>query len=292
MKQVKFVTCIYANLANTRYGGRRNRGYHYITSLKSILRMTSADFTIYTSEEELEDIKREFEDYDVEVVPYSLDDIPFQPLFDRYKDYQDALTSDRCLEIQYLKIEWLKAHASTGYEYVYWIDAGLSHVGILPDKFMTHKEGPWQQSDYYSSTVFNNTFLSNLTEFSNSKFFLITKDNLNNFWSHQPDIFQNTPYDHKWHVIGGLFGGRSNLIEDYHSKFFEYAEIAATKTGRLWFEENIMTVLYYEYPELFQTKTFDTWWHENNVDARLISETVEEYLACRKPFYKVLEELQ
>jgi hypothetical protein len=58
----KIVTSIYSDLHGTDLGGRPSRGSHYRYSLKTILKMTDADFVCYTSESEIEDLKQFFYD--------------------------------------------------------------------------------------------------------------------------------------------------------------------------------------------------------------------------------------
>jgi hypothetical protein len=58
--KTKIITAIYDNLFGSDLGGRINRGGHYRYSLRSLLKMTDADFVCYTSEEEIEDLKHFF----------------------------------------------------------------------------------------------------------------------------------------------------------------------------------------------------------------------------------------
>ena len=58
--KTKIVTAIYDNLFGSDLGGRINRGGHYKNSLKSLLKMSDADFVCYTSEEEIQDLKNFF----------------------------------------------------------------------------------------------------------------------------------------------------------------------------------------------------------------------------------------
>ena len=58
--KTKIVTAIYDNLFGSDLGGRINRGGHYRHSLRSLLKMNDADFVCYTSEEEIEDLKKFF----------------------------------------------------------------------------------------------------------------------------------------------------------------------------------------------------------------------------------------
>ena len=71
--------------------------------------------------------------------------------------------------------------------------------------------------DYYYSDIFTNSFINNLVNISEDKIFLVIKDNLTNAWSQEPLQMFNEQYDYKWHVIGGFFGGKSSLIENFYN---------------------------------------------------------------------------
>ena len=102
----------------------------------------------------------------------------------------------------------------------------------------------------------------------------------------------NEPYDYKWHVIGGAFGGKSSLIENFYNMYYDYSTRIADNYKEMWYEENILTVLYYNHEDLFTTKWFDIWTHENNTKSEHIGgRDVDEYLTTNKPFYKLLEEI-
>ena len=134
--KVKFITSIYSNLYGTEYGGRMNRGGHYSYSLLSLLKMTDADFLCYTSEKELEPLKKFFyETHSIspEKLEFKVFDISttkFQHLIKEYKDVEMTKRSDRCVEIQYSKFHWWW-NEDKSYDYYYWIDAGLSHGRAL-----------------------------------------------------------------------------------------------------------------------------------------------------------------
>ena len=290
--KIKIVTAIYNNLYGSEYGGRLNRNEHYIFSMHSLMKMSNAHFILYTSPEECNELREEFKNYpDLEIISHSLTDSPFQSLIQKYKNYEESKSSDRCVEIQYLKLHWLYQQ-SKDCDYVYWFDAGLSHVALIPDKWLECRGERWLLPDYYYSDFFTNTFINNLTEISKDKIFLIIKDNLINGWSQEPLQMFNEPYDYKWHVIGGAFGGKSSLIENFYNMYYDYSTRIADNYKEMWYEENILTVLYYNHEDLFTTKWFDIWTHENNTKSEHIGgRDVNEYLTTNKPFYKLLEEI-
>ena len=58
--KTKIITSIYSDLHGSDLGGRPSRGGHYRYSLRTLLKMTDADFVCYTSESELEGLQQFF----------------------------------------------------------------------------------------------------------------------------------------------------------------------------------------------------------------------------------------
>lgn len=286
---VKFITCIYGDLYGTELGGRPSRFGHYLNSLLSLLKMTDADFVCYTSSREIDKLKSFFYvDHNIpkERLKFELTNLRttrYENLLQKYKNYEDAKKSDRCFEIQYQKFTWWW-NEDKSYDYYYWIDAGLSHSGLIPNKYLTAESGPGK---FYESSLFNNDFLKNLIEFSEDKFFLIGKDNDRNFWSQTVDPKWYTNYDRTIHIIGGLFGGKKELWDKLVPMFENYADTIIETDKRPFPEELFMTLMYHNHPEYFVRKHFDTWWCRDNAP----KETPDKYFIENKSFYKILEEL-
>jgi len=288
-----FVTCIYNNLYGTELGGRNNRQHHYFHSLNNIIKKTpNSDFIIYTSPDEYEDIKLSFPYNNCKIQQYDLNNNYFQKEFDKYKDRKSAQTSDRCFEIQYSKFYWmyLALYDENIYKNIYWIDAGLSYSGLIPDKYLECKGLSWGGDDYYKSELFNDKFTSNLNKFTKSKILFIAKENMKNFWSQE--MVEYMDYDQQHHIIGGLFGGRRSKVLSMTAGLIPLikAKINEEKTIQ-WSEEQFMTLYYYLNKSRARIKTFDTWWHENNyANAEEIPSDI--YFSDKKSFYNILEELQ
>jgi hypothetical protein len=102
--------------------------------------MTDADFLCYTSAEELPSLETFFYEENniskdkLEFKVYDISNTKFRDLINKYKDLEGTKRSDRCVEIQYSKFHWWW-NEDKSYDYYYWIDAGLSHCGIIPDKY-------------------------------------------------------------------------------------------------------------------------------------------------------------
>ncbi len=289
--KTKFVTCIYSNLFGTKFGGRQSRNLHYKYSLLSLMKMENAKYICYTSEAEIQDLSNFFYDENgvnlenLEIKIFDLSKTNQQALFEEYKNYQEAYSSDRCLEIQYAKFELLKENLDDEFDYFFWIDAGLSHCGLIPNKHLTQNLG---HRSYYESHIFNNNFLQNLISFTNDKIFIIGKENQRNFWSQTVDMKHYDNYSADYHIIGGIFGGNRISCEKLTNLFELYTDQITRSDGRVYPEENIMTVIWRNNESIFSIKLFDTWWHENSGIPDL---DIEEHLRINKSFYKILEEL-
>ena len=289
--RVKFITSIYSNLYGTDFGGRPSRGNHYRWSLLSLLKMTDSDFVCYTSDDEFDNlydffhIQNNISEDKLKLVKFNLSDHYFLDLFGKYKDIDGARRGDRCIEIQYMKFIWFLSE-DMSYDYYFWIDAGLSHCGLVPNKYLASTG--IHNSQYYESPLFNNTFLSNLIKNTEDKFTIIGKENDRNYWSGtvNPKHFFN--YDRSYHIIGGLFGGKKELWDNILDLFKKYVYQVTEEDGRLYHEEDIMTLMYRNHEDMFKTYQFDTWWHE---DERVAGLDILEHIKNNKSFYKVLEEL-
>ena len=288
--KTKIVTCIYSNLHGTDLGGRPSRGTHYRYSLLSLLKMTEANCVCYTSEEEYEDLIKFFNDHDIGsnrliFKIFDLKNFILTNKINKIKNIEETKRSDRCIEIQYSKFIWLLNEADAAYENLYWMDAGLSHTGLFPTRHMGHGD---YGSVYFNCSLFDNQFLNNLISFASDSIFLIAKENLNNFWSNTvPHSYYNS-HCMDYHIIGGVFGGKTDKSIEYCNLFLDYANKLLDNEQNLYFEEHIMSLMFYNHPLLFKAKYFDIWWHE---DARIPGLDLNEYTKTRKSFYKIIEEI-
>jgi len=288
---VKFITAIYSNLYGTELGGRPNRHGHYRWSLLSILKMTNADFICYTSDEEFDGLEQFFYEENnisrekLQIVKFNLYDNEFSEIINQYKDIEGIKRGDRCIEIQYMKFIWF-LNEDKSYDYYFWIDAGLSHCGLIPNKHLS-LTGPHNQG-YYESPLFNNLFLNNLIKTTGDKFTLIGKENERNFWSGTVNPIHFIDYNRSIHIIGGMFGGRKELWDPIIELFRNYVYTVSEHDKRLYHEEDIITLMFRNHPELFYNYYFETWWHE---DERIAGTDMAEHVKKNRSFYKILTEL-
>lgn len=287
---VKFITAIYSRLHGTDLGGRHARGSHYRYSLLSLLKMTDADFVCYTTEDEKFELELFFYDEHkiskekLKFMVFDLYDTKFKDLILKKKNVEQTRRSDRCIEVQYSKFHWWWNEDKT-YDHYYWIDAGLSHCGLIPLKYLTDSG---IQRKYYESNLFQNDFLKNLIEFTGDKIFMIGKENDRNFWSGTVGRKYYHEFDRSIHIIGGLFGGKKENWDWLVTTFEDYLEQILTDNEEgVPMEEQIMTLMWVNFRDRFARKHFDIWWCKDNCPPGTDPELFER----NKSFYKILLEL-
>jgi len=285
----KIITAIYSDLNGTELGGRPNRGSHYRYSLLSLLKMTDADFLCYTSDREIESLKEFFysqnniSENQLKFQVFDLENCKFKDLINSRKNVEDIKRGDRCIEIQYSKFSWWW-NEDKSYDNYYWVDAGLSHCGLIPLKYLDEQHHSMRR--FYESNLFNNNFLKNVIEDTRDKFLLFGKENDRNYWSGTVDPKWYVNYDRSIHIIGGMFGGHRDKWDNVVTTFENYTQSVLGNDNGLPHEEQIMTLMYFNHQDLFYRKHFDIWWCRDNAPQG----TSDELFQKNKSFFKILEE--
>jgi len=285
--RVKIITCIYSDLSSLNMGGRSHRKDHYRFSLLSLMKMSNADFLCYTSEREIEDLKNFFyilhnvSEEKLKFEVYDLTNSDYSDVLNPMKGPSSESVSDRSYEIQYSKFSWYNKEDKF-YDYYFWFDAGLSHTGLIPDRYLSGKG----YQVYFESSLFNDNFLNNLLNYCEDKFVIVAKENSRNYWEGTVDNQYYNVYDNSVHIIGGFFGGKKELWEKVVPTFDQYVRLILPVQKRFFYEEHFMSLMYQNHKEWFKPLNFDIWWHEDN-----FKEGTKEFFEQNKSFYKILEEL-
>jgi len=252
-----FVTCIYNDLYDSTIHGRSGRYFHYLQSLKSIMKMNPDKVICFTSEKELEDLVVYFKDYSqIQFIVSELSDMKYHDKIAEWKTKKnlDYKAMQRNFHIQYNKFLWINdiKKEVKNFDKVYWIDAGLSQEHLFMPYYVP-KDG------YFEISLFNKDLMERFHEWSEKKCFVLGKYNRDRFyWSPS----KNPEWD--YHVIGGSFGGDSKKFTSMCKKFAKILHEAIEED--LYMEEQIMTQMFYKHPRTFNMITFDDWidrdWHE------------------------------
>lgn len=284
-------TSIYSNLWGTEFGGRQSREYHYKSSLYNILNVNADKFICFTSEEELPSLEKYFylekklEKSKLEFIVFDLKNTKYFEKIKSKKNIDLMKQTDRCFEIQYNKFFWLELiNNLSDYDRVFWVDAGLSHSGLFPEKF-SYGTG---YDRYFFFDVFNKNFLNYLISETEEKIIIVGKDNTEEFyWSRTLPINYYNKYDNSYHIIGGFFGGKVNHLLEFKTKFENLLLKILDDENQNYMEELIMSCLYFNDPNKFNLITFQDWYERPNHKGKNVKYFFNLFESFRNP--KILQ---
>ena len=282
---VTFVTCIYDDLSTTPFSGRHNRGTHDVFSLAQIHEL-GVPIYVYTDKQ---NFHRNFPAFlrfghsNFNFINYNLDEYPnykkIQDVKQAHPEIYDTLGwQTRCVEIMWGKFDWILDVISrigiAPNKYLYWIDAGLSHGGVLPKRFNSRREGVEFKT---ASHEYSHMFSYDLCFNEDLPTYLIDcagEGNLFHFFCTQPQ--HNDPSHlkvNKTHIgtaVGGLFGGDIGLLYEWATECKAVCDDLLVN-GYILKEEDIMSYLLnvhaIQEDSIFKDRIylykFDTWYHED-----------------------------
>jgi hypothetical protein len=235
-------------------------------------------------------------------INYDLEDSPY---FDRIQEvkqsqpdlYIESMSwSTRCVEIMWGKFDWLihvaELMGRKENQYLYWIDGGLSHEGVIPKKYNSKRDIiTYNNQSHEYSYMFNNDLIFNkdfpdfLAERTgpNNLFHCLCRHPQHNDPSHLP---KGGTY--KGTAVGGLFGGDINLVHQWATEAKEVCNDLLSNNYIIK-EEDILTYLLNKHSvdgmplkDHLKLYMFDTWYHEDwdvyNPSQKSFSDFFEEFM--------------
>jgi hypothetical protein len=286
--KITYVTCIYDDLYGTELGGRPHPLYRYFQGIESSLKL-NCPFVIFTWPKDVERVKNYYinflgqEQFDkrIRVLSYDLYDTPIREIIKNERPKNNWVPGDRCIDVMFGKYYMLLKSITENFfntENFFWIDAGLSHSVLFPQKHMDQTRGDKKDS---WCNLFTEKVSSKILELSKEKIFLVKMSQCSQY----VDRNHTSPNWDGGYIIGGLFGGNKEILKEFSEKVINSFLYHIKELSILYFEEQIMTIVYSFDQDKFNTLNFDEWAHENT------GEWAQANLVGRKSFYKIFEEL-
>lgn len=260
----QFVTAIYTGLEGTRFNGNTAAIYErYKHSLRSL---ADGGYSIvcYTAAAHYDELSAFYADTpNVKLVVEELSENYFhneiEAIKDRHPEY-NTLPSwrSRCVEIMWGKFYWLWKNVSQldSNDSLFWIDAGIFHGGLLSNKFRS----PDSKSPFDFDVITQHQDLhALLSKYADGKILNIKSASVNHGSEDYQKVYQIRP---EFGVIGGIFGGKRDLLLDYISKATTHMQLVIDHDVLLK-EEEIMYYLHKREPELYTDFMFNSWYHED-----------------------------
>jgi hypothetical protein len=303
---VTFVTAVYDSLSTTEFAGRHNRGTQYAFSLAQMHNM-GAPIYCYTDKVNMQRYFPALYAHGMEnfnFINFNLDEHPLHTEIQKVKDgnkklYRESSAwSSRCVEIMWGKFDWIlhtiEQIGESEDKYLYWVDAGLAHGGILPVKYnsiykpddpTTNASKKYNDSFMYDQ-IFNSGFPDYLAEYTgkNKLLHMVCRNPQHDDPSHLPPN-----KDVKGTAVGGLFGGNTKMLKVWAEEAIEVCK-DLLEHGYVIKEEDINSYLINKHysEDIVTYYMFDTWYHEDWL--KDISRGVAFHPETQQPFCNFFED--
>ena len=272
MSSITLVSAIYSDNVNSYYGGRGRGLAEYYPSLVNISRL-GLNLVLYCDPSQVDAIKETVGPLfkqGLTVVGYELKQFKYYEFWQNWKQMRPEL-GDRNEILCFSKLFWLQQTIQNCHSSFYlWIDAGLTHHGIFPEKFggvelrITYPPGKFHPLN--KENIFNPTLTQRILTELNSQpeklWFLATSMHGMNHYLQEitSNVMKQTCPLIREHLVGGLFGGTAVAIQMLLDKFEPLLETVLALNTFYCFEEHLFSAINATYPSYFKLKTFESFW--------------------------------
>ncbi|MBA3852815.1 MAG: hypothetical protein C0503_00280 [Gemmatimonas sp.] len=272
-RQITFVTAIYDNGPDSIVGGR-GRGLDFFIPTLRVLSNLGAPLVVYCSRVHAERVTAALAPMfpRLMVRPFELSEFEFyRPFLEWKAEYRDELPNNFRNEVLcFLKAYWLHAVSQERpweHDLTFWIDAGLFHHGIFPERFggmeLLKPADAWRMFPKYPDAIVRPALLDGLVAATPpGKMFFCALPMLGSGPHH--DGYRRLARNGGGtgalvnHLVGGIFGGDSESIDAFQREFRNL--VARAITERIYtLEEQLFSVMYDRHPETFAVQHFGTW---------------------------------
>lgn len=266
-----FVTAIYDNNYTTVIGGR-GRGLDFFHPTLINIGNLGYDLVLYCSKLHASNCRATLAPYfkNLYVIEYELDQfIHFKEYIEWKRTFFKDVPNDRNEILCFNKLFWVRdaIERNLSDDDVYmWIDAGLPHHGIIPEKVggveLLRKH---PKEVYYPDNprnVFNPKLGKNLLKsIQPGKLFYCSLPSQGD--NTQLEALTRKAFDKEIrivdHLVGGIFGGyKLDLLQIL--PYYESILKESIDSKVHCFEEHLFNCLYAAFPNKFSLQKFDVWW--------------------------------
>lgn len=272
MERMILVSAIFPNGPDSLTGGRGRGLRHFLPSLLNIARL-ECPLVLYTPAQDVQHTQNTLAPHFrwLEVIPWDLALLPHHAELMAWKAHLvgvPGFLNDRNHALCLSKPLWLKDAMNKGYFRTvgdgawFWMDAGLTHHGIFPERVGGVELLTVQPASRYHPLLRESLFTPAAgrhlgARARESRRVLV----LSMPWQGVEDAaFQalGVPLPQQ-RVVGGFFGGGEAPLKGFISAYCGALDVLA-HAGAFTLEETVFSALHARHPEQFKAHAFGTWW--------------------------------
>ena len=273
------VTAIYYSSPMSRMGGRGYNFEFYAAPFRNILNL-GCNIIVYSNPSEIgkiEDFFKKYEFVDYKIIDFDLNQYKHSDKIYEFKEKdglidenglisdKNLMSNDRNHHLCLLKPYFLRHTIENNFfdsENYYWVDAGLFHHGIFPETYggierftKVHDEKYWP---ILENSICNPTLLERLENKNKTGFIFMGIDG---YCGATPWYLKFTDIHKMSHIIGGLFGGKKEIVLEFEKEFDEMTTRIFNE-NILTLEEEVLSMLYSISYNKYKHISFKGWYHD------------------------------
>jgi hypothetical protein len=265
--RTKLVTAFYTDIIGFPFFGHNAFARHerYLHSLRTLNNMDT-EIICYCNDTQLDLMTKYCEEYNLTNITIKVSNLKDYPKSEKMIEIKKSNESFNFYhEVDWNKLFLLSKEYDESYDYIYWIDCGLSHRGLFLLKYNPYADKITGLSRDWENYSFTNLFCPELFPKINNW----VGDRLlnlgNTMFSHSASelnrIFNN---NHNYSVmsVGGILGGNVKNLKWFIDEFDGLSDICL-ESNHILNHEVIITKINFENPDKFKTYEFNTWYHDD-----------------------------
>lgn len=265
MNRTKIITAFYTDLTEFPFFCHTEvaRVDRYLHSLR-VLNNIGVEIICFCNETQYELLSTHKQNFNLSNVILKVSNLIDYKNANKMKEIKESTNSFMFYhEIDWNKIYLLEKEFDESYDYIYWVDVGLSHHGIFPNKYNPNSDlSTGMSHDYntYSFTnAFNEKFIYSLNNFIGDKLLNLQNELMFHSTYELNRILQGS-FNYDGLSIGGILGGHTSKLKWFISEFDNLAN-KCLNSNYILNHEAIISFMYEGNRENFKTFHFQTWYH-------------------------------
>jgi len=265
--RTKLVTAFYTDIIGFPFFGHDAFARHerYLHSLRTLNNMDT-EIVCYCNDTQFDLMTKYCEDYNLTNVTIKISNLKDYPNSQRMIDLKKSNNSFNFYhEVDWNKLFLLSKEYDESYDYIYWIDCGLSHRGLFLLKYNPNADKITGLSRDWENYSFTNLFCPELFPKINNWVGDKLINLANTMFSHNVNELNrvyNDTHDYKHMSVGGILGGHISKLNWFINEFNRIADICLD-SNYILNHEAMITKINFENSDMFKTYDFNTWYHDD-----------------------------
>lgn len=268
-KKTKIITAMYTDVKGFPFFAHEAIARHdrYLHSLRT-LSNTGEEIIVYCNQTQYQLLVDHCRNFKLDNVTIKVSNIQDYPNCEKmFKIKQKSNKFHQFHEIDWNKIYLMEKEFDEMYDYIYWVDIGISHHGIFLTKYNPYFnlcDGMSSTFECYSNlNLFNSELFPKINQYIGDR--LLNLSNQTWFHNmHETGDILNINYGEKGLSVGGFLGGHTSKLKWFFNEFKIIGDIFLDNEYIIN-HEALISFIVQENKNNFKTYLFDTWYHDDFV---------------------------